>query len=193
MKPVPPDPELSDGIVMLRPWTARDAPEVAVCCREDEIARWLDQVPQPYTEGDAREYVAATRRGWKDGSAASFAITDVETGEVLGSIGLHWIDPGQHIGEVGYWVRREARGRGVATRALRLASAWAIETCGLERLQLRADVLNAVSQRVAETSGFTREGVLRSSRYNPRQGRRVDFVVYSLLPGELTSHQGQSQ
>jgi RimJ/RimL family protein N-acetyltransferase len=185
VKPAPPDPQLSDGIVSLRPWTARDAPEVAVCCREDEIARWLDQVPQPYTEGDAREYVAATRRGWKDGSAASFAITDAADGSLLGSIGLHWIDPGQHIGEVGYWVRREARGRGVATRALRLASAWAIETCGLERLQLRADVLNAASQRVAESCGFTREGVLRSSRYNPRQGRRVDFAVYSLLPDEL--------
>jgi RimJ/RimL family protein N-acetyltransferase len=185
VKPSPPDPPLSDEIVLLRPWTARDAPEIVASCRDDEIARWLDQVPQPYTDADAREYVAATRRGWKDGAAASFAITDTGTGGLLGSIGVHWVDPGQHIGEVGYWVRREARGRGVATRALRLASAWAIETCGLQRLQLRADVLNAASQRVAESSGFTREGVLRSSRYNPRQGRRVDFVVYSLLPDEL--------
>jgi RimJ/RimL family protein N-acetyltransferase len=185
VRPSPPDPPLSDGIVLLRPWSQRDAPEIASCCRDEEIARWLDQVPQPYTEADAREYVAATRRGWKGGSAASFAITEAETGGLLGSIGVHWLDPGQHVGEVGYWVRREGRGRGVATRALRLASGWAIEGCGLERLQLRADVLNAASQRVADSAGFTREGVLRSSRYNPRQKRRVDFVVYSLLPDEL--------
>ena len=185
MKPLPPDPPLSDGTVLLRPWTERDVPEIAAACRDEEIARWLDQVPQPYTEADAREYVAMTRRGWKDGAMSAFAIVDAETREVLGSVGVHWIDPGQRAGEIGYWVRREARGRGVATRALRLASTWALETCGLERLQLRADALNAASQRVAENAGFQREGILRSSRYNARQGRRVDFVVYSLLPDEL--------
>ena len=185
MKPSPPDPPLSDDDILLRTWTGRDAAEIAASCLDSEIARWLDQVPQPYTEADAREYVAATKRGWKDGSAASFAITDAASGWVLGSISVHWIDPGQHIGEVGYWVRREARGRGVATRALQLVSTWAIVSCGLERLQLRADVSNDASQRVAERAGFRREGVLRSSRYNPRQHRRVDFAVYSLLPGEL--------
>jgi RimJ/RimL family protein N-acetyltransferase len=53
------------------------------------------------------------------------------------------------------------------------------------RLQLRADEHNVASQRVAERTGFRREGVLRSARYNARQRRRVDFVIYSLLPGEL--------
>lgn len=185
MRPSPPDPPLSDGTVLLRPWTERDVPEIVESCRDEEIARWLDQVPQPYTVSDGREYVAMTRQGWKDGSLSAFAIVEPATDEVLGSIGVHWIDPGQHVGEIGYWVRREARGRGVATRALRLASGWAIGTCRLERLQLRADERNVVSQRVAERAGFRREGVLRSSRYNPRLGRRVDFVVYSLLPGEL--------
>jgi RimJ/RimL family protein N-acetyltransferase len=181
----PPDPTLSDDVVSLRPWTEHDVPEIAAACREEEIARWLDQVPQPYTETDAREYVAVTRRGWRDGTLSAFAITDAETGEVVGSIGLHWLDPGQAVGEVGYWVKREARGRGMASRALRLASSWAIEECGLQRLQLRADEQNVASQRVAEKAGFTREGVLRSSRYNARQRRRVDFVMYSLLPDEL--------
>jgi RimJ/RimL family protein N-acetyltransferase len=55
----------------------------------------------------------------------------------------------------------------------------------MNRLQLRADRLNVASQRVAEAAGFKREGVLRSVRFNPRQGRRVDFVLYSLLPDEV--------
>jgi RimJ/RimL family protein N-acetyltransferase len=38
---------------------------------------------------------------------------------------------------------------------------------------------------VAEKVGFRREGVLRSIRFNARQGRRVDYVMYSLLPEEL--------
>jgi RimJ/RimL family protein N-acetyltransferase len=185
VRPSPPDPPLSDGVVALRPWEERDVHDIAIACCDDEIARWLDQVPQPYTDADAREYVAMTRRAWKDSTAATFAITDAVTGEVLGSIGVHWLDPAQSVGEVGYWVKREARGRGVASGALRLVASWAIDGCGLQRLQLRADALNLASQQVAEAVGFTREGVSRSIRFNTRQGRRVDFVVYSLLPGEL--------
>jgi RimJ/RimL family protein N-acetyltransferase len=56
---------------------------------------------------------------------------------------------------------------------------------GCERLQLRADAENEPSQRVAERVGFTREGIQRSARYNPRLERRMNFVVFSLLPGEI--------
>jgi RimJ/RimL family protein N-acetyltransferase len=82
-------------------------------------------------------------------------------------------------------MRRDARGRGLTTRALHLISRWAFDELGCARLQLRADLLNLPSQRVAEKAGFTREGVLRSVHFNPRQNRRVDFVMFSLLPGEL--------
>jgi RimJ/RimL family protein N-acetyltransferase len=42
---------------------------------------------------------------------------------------------------------------------------------------------NEGSQRVAERSGFQREGVLRS--YGEIDGRRIDYIVFSLLPGEI--------
>jgi RimJ/RimL family protein N-acetyltransferase len=181
----PPSPPLTDGVLVLRPWQERDVGAIMSACRDDEIAWWLDQVPQPYGRSDARAYVAMTRRGWKDGTHAAFAVTDAEAGEVIGSIGLHWLDPEQGVAEVGYWVSPEARGRGVATRATRLVARWAIVDCEMKRLQLRADRRNIASQRVAEGAGFRREGVLRSVRFNPRQGRRVDFVLYSLLADEL--------
>ncbi len=57
----------------------------------------------------------------------------------------------------------------------------------MERLQLRADEENEPSNRVAQKAGFQREGVLRSSHYNPRLDRRVDFVLYSLLRREMCS------
>lgn len=185
MPPGPPSPPLSDGTVTLRPWREQDVEAIVSACSDDEIAWWLDQVPQPYGEADARTYVALTRRGWKDGTHAAFAVTDTVTGEVMGSVGLHWLDLDEGVAEVGYWVRREARGRGVATRATRLAAGWAIGSCGIQRLQLRADSRNVASQHVAEAAGFRREGVLRSVRLNARQGRRVDFVMYSLLADEL--------
>jgi RimJ/RimL family protein N-acetyltransferase len=180
----PPDPPLSDGVVTLRPWGEEgDVEAIAAACDDPAIAEFLDELPSPYTHEDAKEAVAHFRQGWTDGSATNFAIT--ENGRPVGSVGVKWVDPDQGVAEVGYWVAAEARGLGLCTRAVRLVSHWVLRDCGGERLQLRADELNPASRKVAENAGFTQEGILRSSRYNPRLGRRVDFVMYSLLPGEL--------
>ncbi len=179
-----PDPPLSDGIVSLRAWRPDDAPAVARCCSDELIAYWLDMVPQPYTEADARVYLEGAAQAWRDGSGAPFAVADAATGEVIGSMGIRLVAPEDGVAEVGYWTSAEARGRGVTTRALVLVSRWALALPQVERLQLRADLQNVASQRVAEKAGFVREGVLRSAHFSPRQGRRLDWVVYSLLPGE---------
>ena len=180
----PPDPPLSDGVVTLRPWGEEgDVEAITSACNDRAIAEFLDLIPSPYTEDDARAYLEICREGWDDGTQTNFAIT--EGAHALGSIGVRWVEPDQGVAEVGYWVAAEARGRGLCTRAVRLVSRWVLEDCRAERLQLRADELNPASRNVAENAGFTQEGILRSSRYNPRLGRRVDFVMYSLLPGEL--------
>jgi RimJ/RimL family protein N-acetyltransferase len=143
---------LEDDVVRLRPFEDADVPAIAAACQDPEIPRWT-AVPSPYTA----------------------------SGELLGSIGVRYLDGG--IGEVGYWVKREARGRGVATRALGLVARWALVDKGLGRFQLRADIENEPSQRVAEKAGFVREGVLRSSLVH--KGERRDVIMYSLVPEDL--------
>jgi RimJ/RimL family protein N-acetyltransferase len=182
---VPPEPPLSDGTVTLRPWATHDAAElVEALDGDEEVAHWLDSIPQPYTDADAHAWLSQTRHAWNDGAACPFAVVDAETGRLLGGIGLRWNDRVNRVGEVGYWARAGARGRGITSRALRLVSDWAVYAAGCERLVLRADTRNVASQRVAERAGFVREGIERSSRFSPRQGRRVDFVVYSRLPDD---------
>jgi RimJ/RimL family protein N-acetyltransferase len=164
---------------------ARDARElVAALDRDEEIARWLDSIPQPYRDVDARAWLSQARHAWSEGAGCPFAVVDAATGRLVGGIGLRWNDRVNQVGEVGYWARAGARGRGVTTRALRLVTEWALRDAGCERLVLRADTRNIPSQRVAERAGFVREGVERASRFSPRQGRRVDFVVYSRLPSD---------
>jgi RimJ/RimL family protein N-acetyltransferase len=181
----PPDPPLSDGIVSLRPWTLEDVPAIVAACDEAEIARWIHSLPSPYRESDAREYVLATAAAWSDSTGAHFAIVDGASGDLVGSIALHVLDAELGNFEVGYWAAAAARGRGLTTRALRLICDWGIREAGAERIQLRADVNNTPSLRVAEKAGFTREGTLRSSGFNGRANRRIDYAVFSLLPGEL--------
>jgi RimJ/RimL family protein N-acetyltransferase len=172
---------LSDGVLTLRPWTEADAPELAASIDGDEeITRWLDQIPQPYGVENALAYIRGTAGGERE---SRFAVTVAGSGRVLGSIGATW-NESRDVAEIGYWLRADARGRGVTTDAVRLIAAWAL-AAGAARVQLRAAVGNDASRRVAEKAGFRLEGVLRSSYWNPRLGRRVDWAMYSLLPGEL--------
>ena len=164
---------LEDDAIVLRAYTEDDVPALVAALNDREISRWT-RVPFPYTEEDAREFLRST-------SETAFAVTNKRTGELLGGIGLRL--PAEGIGEVGYWVRREARGRGVATRALLVLSRWALEEQGLARLQLTAEPGNVASQRVAEKAGYVREGLLR--RFLSIGGERRDCVIYSLLPGDL--------
>jgi RimJ/RimL family protein N-acetyltransferase len=181
-----PDPPLTDGVVSLRPWgEAGDVEAIVAACNDRAIAEFLDMIPSPYTDDDARDYIDRTRQGWAEGKNSNFAV--LVDGAAIGSIGVHWLEPDQGVAEVGYWVAPQARGRGICTRAVRLVSRWALERPGMERLQLRADEENVASRKVAENAGFTQEGILRSSRYNPRLDRRINFVMYSLLRGELGS------
>jgi RimJ/RimL family protein N-acetyltransferase len=186
-----PDPPLSDGVVSLRQWAPTDVQVLVECLDGDpEITRWLELVPQPYLVSEARTWVKEAASYWHEGTGAPFAVTEAASGEVVGGVGFRWVDLTQAIGEVGYWLRREARGRGLTTRAVWLVSKWALETLDCERLQLRADERNLSSQRVAEKAGYRREGVLRSQQFSVREKRRVDFVMYSLLPGELSDLPG---
>jgi RimJ/RimL family protein N-acetyltransferase len=175
---------LDDGVVALRPWESSDLAELVRAVDDEEIYRWIDLIPRPYTADDGRAYLRGCRRAWREGSGAPFAVTDALDGGILGSIDMR-LSPERDVGEVGYWIRAEARGRGVATRALVLVSRWGLERPGVARLQLRADAGNQASRRVAEKAGYTLEGILRSERWSARQQRRYDWAMYSLLPGEL--------
>ena len=166
--------ELRDGDLVLRPFSLDDVPAITRACQDPEILRWIPVIPRPYTDEDARTFVTADDLGHQ------FAI--VESGELIGSIGLR-VNRFE-TGHIGYWCAKEARGRGLTTRALRLVARFGLEELGLGRLELITDPDNHASQRVAGKVGFRREAVLRSHLLHP-DGRRRDSVMFSLLPGEL--------
>jgi RimJ/RimL family protein N-acetyltransferase len=179
-----PSEPLADSAVTLRPWRPDDAAAIVAAMTDAESAFWMHQVPQPYRERDAIAYVRAMEAAWRAGTGGALAVVEAGSDDAVGSIGFTVVDQELAIVEVGYWASPAVRGRGVTTRALQVLSQWLIDAVGAARVQIRADVHNAASLRVAEKAGFTREGVLRSSGYNHRAGRRIDYAIYSLLPGE---------
>lgn len=174
-------PDLRDDVIGLRLPAEGDIDAITAACQDPDIPRFT-RVPSPYTRADAVRFVADTAASWRAATSRGFVICDAHTGALLGAVGLHAREQPE-VSEIGYWIAADARRRGVATRAVRLLSAWALANLGFDRLELMTHVDNVASQGVAERAGFTREGVLRS--YATIGCGLADVVMFSLVPGDL--------
>jgi len=128
----------------------------------------------------AEQLLDLNRSRWGRGEAATFAICDA-SGGCAGHVFVNL--SGMHRASLGYWLLPEARGKGLASRAVKLVSRGALRDLNLARLALLTEPSNRQSRRVAKLTGFQEEGVLRS--YTEIDGRRVDYVSFSLLPSDL--------
>jgi RimJ/RimL family protein N-acetyltransferase len=173
-----PGEPLVDGPTAVRPWRDSDARELVRICQDPEIPQWT-AVPSNYGDADARSHLLHRHDAVLAGSAAPFAIVSTTGDELIGSISLVRLVWAHRRAEVGYFLAREARSKGHATRAVELVCGWAFGSLGLERVDLLAATGNIASQRVAERCGFEREGVLRS--YMRGKGTQLDMVAFGLL------------
>ena len=178
--PAPPDPPLADDVIRLDPLSERYIPDFERLLADPETIR-NTRVPSNAPPGFAKRWIGRYAGGWQDGSCAGFAVLGGD-GAFLGFAAVVDLDLEARQGEIGYVIAPEARGRGVAGRALRLTTAWALDGLGLERVELRIDTQNEPSIRVAERCGYVREGVFRSLHL--KEDIRTDVVVYSLLAGD---------
>jgi RimJ/RimL family protein N-acetyltransferase len=136
------------------------------------------RVPEPVPAGFATTWIDRYEHGRVDGSREGFALEDDE-GSFLGLGLIPRIDRETETAELGYVVVPEARGRGVATEALRLLTELAFAELAMARLELMIVVHNEASKIVARRCGYVREGVLRSAHF--KQGRREDTEIWSRL------------
>ena len=181
-----PEPPLTDGGVLLRPWRRADLPAICAACQDPAISRWSPAIPRPYREQDARDWLDGLESVHRDGRALDLAVADAACDtRLLGAAGLGDIRLRHGTAAVGYWLAPEARGHGYITRAVRLLARWGFEQLGLARLELLTTPDNLASQRVAGRCGFRREGHLRSHMVIRHNGERRDSLVYGLLPDEL--------
>ncbi|MEO7447607.1 MAG: precorrin-6A synthase (deacetylating) [Humibacillus sp.] len=180
VQPFPSTEPLTDGVLTLRPLGVDDWDVVRDEHNDAESLRW-DFEGIALTDDDARRRAAMASLEWRRGRAARFVLVDAETGRGAGVLVLLRMGP-PGTGLIGYGVLPAFRGRGFATRALRLVSRWAFEEVGLPRLELGHKVGNIASGRAAERAGFRAEGRLSGRLPNP-DGTRSDEVYYSLVRG----------
>jgi RimJ/RimL family protein N-acetyltransferase len=173
-----PLPELSDGRVLLRAAAPLDLPAIEDGIHDPDVIRWIGP-----PEGSAADVLAQNAKGWANGSP-TLSICEPD-GTFVGKVWVNVRDSDPTTGFVGYWLLPVARGRGIATSAVRLISAWAMGELGLERLRLTTAPDNERSQRVAERSGFRRVSSPAEELVEGPNGRQVVFALDELpRPGE---------
>lgn len=177
-------PTLTDDVIVLRVWDVDDVDTQLAAFADPVFVRFSDWAPDGRDE--LVERLDRIEQARQSGLGIHLAIARQDNPSLaLGEVSLAGIDLINRRASVGYWLSPAARGRGLASRAVRLLSRWAFDDLGLARLELTCGPDNPGSQGVAERCGFRREGRLRS--HMTFKGGRRDSLVYGLLPGELLS------
>ena len=171
-----PQPTLPGPRVRLRPWRADDAAAVLAACQDPEVQRWTE-VPVPYLAEHAEQFVGEVAAATWTAGGALFAVESLADGGLVGSIGVLGVRDG--TASVGYWTAAGRRRQGLTGEALRVLSGWVLDELGVHRVELIADPANTGSCRVAQSAGFTAEGVLRQRHLH--RGLPSDVVLWSLL------------
>ena len=164
-------PHMRDSAIALRPWSHSDAGWYARSARDAEIQRFTTDA-STLTAADVTAAISALS---SDPRREGFLVADARTGARLGNIALDHAD-GQ--GEISYWVAAEARGRGVARRAITLLTHWAFSRLDLQVMRLWTHADNAPSRAAAERAGFTRDP--SGDRLREVKGEVWPTVAYEL-------------
>ncbi|MFD7797356.1 GNAT family N-acetyltransferase [Streptomyces sp. NPDC059759] len=192
---VHPFPELSGLGLRLRPWDAESDADVSAFLRgltDPEFQRWNTPLRFVRDIDGAREALRSRIVSATDGTTVSFCVTDAESGEILGHIGINEIDHVVSCARVGYWVLPDARGRRVATRALTLAARHGFDGLALNRLELGHALGHEVSCRVAERCGFRAEGTLRGAMFEAgRHDAFRDVHLHGRVTGDPEPASGE--
>jgi RimJ/RimL family protein N-acetyltransferase len=180
-------PELTDGVVRLRPLTADDAAEW-LAGEDEELIRGFES-PRPSTREDVIRAIEGWTESWRtSGPVRHWAICDIAGSSILGGVELRRLD-GPDVNpdvNLSYVVFPPARRRGIATRAARLALDHAAAEMGA-----RAAVIKVLEGNLASLGVARRLGAVEVGRTPSDAGGT--FVVFRLeLTGAATGPENRT-
>ena len=161
----------------LRTWRLSDAADLSAALSNRKVLNNLrDGLPFPYTEADARAYIASMLAS-DQSSTFAYAITIDD--RAVGSIGafrqgnIH-----RRTAEIGYYLAEEYWGQGIMTDAIRQLCRIVFDSTDILRLYAEPFAYNTGSRRALEKAGFRYEGTMKSNAV--KNGKVLDMALYSL-------------
>lgn len=182
----PPPYRVETERLVLRCWEPRDAPllKEAVDASLDELRPWMPwAADEPQSVEEKVELLREFRGRFDLGDDYVYGILFRDEAEVVGGTGLH-TRLGANALEIGYWIRTSRADEGLATEATAALTRVAFDLCGIDRVEIRADLANERSRAIPRRLGFTEEATLRRRLQYPEPR---DVVVYSLFASDFPS------
>ncbi len=174
-------PNLQVGDLLLRPFDPADGPDVQRLAGEREIADKTLNIPHPYPDGQAEEWISTHRPKFEADELCVYAVTQRYTGELMGAIGLR-IERAFDRAEMGYWMGIPYWNHGYCTLAGRAILAYGFIDLRLHRIYAHHLSRNPASGKVMQKIGMTWEGRLRG--HTKKREKHEDLEVYGILREE---------
>ncbi|MDP6707861.1 MAG: GNAT family N-acetyltransferase [Alphaproteobacteria bacterium] len=146
---------LEGAEIRLRPFREDDRTALIAALNDWSVAQWLVAPPFPYTDADADWWIDKVASEHEGGEPESFAVAAVSDDALLGAMSVE--------NELGYWLKPDAWGRGVATRAAAMLVSYGVGTLARTRILARTDPENHASARVLAKVGFRCLGPLSTA------------------------------
>lgn len=173
-----PLPRLRTQRLLLRKANMSDAADLYEYGRNPQVAQHV--LWEAYASiHDARAYVRYLQRQYRNHVPSSWCIEHLETGKVIGTIGLMWWNQEHNSAEIGYSLSQDYWNQGLMTEALQEVLRYSFEELNIHRLEAQHECTNPASGRVMEKVGMRKEGMLQGRLRN--KGRYVDVYLYAIL------------
>jgi ribosomal-protein-alanine N-acetyltransferase len=169
---------LQTKLLTLRPYTVADIPTLVPLIGAREVAATTLRIPHPYSEADARDFIAATKEDLSTSNELRLAIIVRESDGLCGGVGLR-IEGDHRRAELGYWIGVPYWGNGYATEAATAMVNYGFDKLGLHRIFAGHVANNLASARVLQKIGMRHEGCLQG--HILKWGEFLDLELYGML------------
>jgi len=172
-------PTLHYGLITLRPSEEKDIDSIFNAC-QDPLIPAFTTVPATYTLDHAIDFVRSDPFSFAERREFRFVI-DYGNGDDMkfaGVISLHTINIKNLNDEIGYWLEKSMRGKGIGTIAAKMITDCGFRTLGFRRIDGLADVDNTASQKLLISAGYQKEGILRN-KVTRDDGRQIDMALFA--------------
>jgi RimJ/RimL family protein N-acetyltransferase len=183
MNPIPPE-RVETPRMILRRWDPADAAllDDALTATWPDLQRWIPWVFGARQDlAGLRERLAGYARDFVDGGDALYAMTTPDGALVLGGAGLY-----RRVGagrlEIGYWVRSDRAGSGLATEAAAALTEVGLALEGIDFLEIRCEPDHLASIAVPRRLGYRHRETLSGGCVPAGDAR--DTMIWELARGQ---------
>ena len=178
---LPAFPQLQGKRVRLRGPRREDADALFALFSDPAVMRYWSRPPMT-TLGEAQGLVGEMLDSFEQRLLFNWMVTTRDDDGVIGTCTLFRIDPRHRHAEIGYALRSDHWGRGIAGEAVALVLDWAFRRLDLQRIEADIDPRNDGSRQLLARLGFSSEGVMRQRFFVGDEA--TDSEIFGLLAAD---------